>query len=181
MKRKKMRPLPATSSKARTKKAQRNLWAILILAMLLLGAGYLLLSPSTQETATTATDALPPGTGLNEPAISRARPLDDDTSKDSMSADVPTEPIDESIPKAGQARNPKTILNAPLPATDSLAKEEIDRLEDERHRLADQEKIAAEQVAMHEQLTDMKAEQIALLEQQIAQLEADKALKNDHQ
>ena len=72
-----------------------------------------------------------------------------------------------------QIPSPKTILNAPLPETDSLAKEEIDRLEDERKRLAEQEKLAAEQLAMNKKLTDMKAEQIALLEQQIAQLEAE--------
>ena len=71
--------------------------------------------------------------------------------------------------------NPKAILNAPLPKTESLAKEEIDLLEDKRKRFAEQEKLAAEQLAMNQQLTDMKAEQIALLEQQIAQLEADSA------
>lgn len=77
----------------------------------------------------------------------------------------------------GQVPNPNTILNAPLPETDSLAKEEIDRLEDERKRFAEQEKLAAEQVAMNKKLTDMKAEQIELLEQQIAQLEADERAK----
>ena len=38
--------------------------------------------------------------------------------------------------------------------------------------MAEQEKLAAEQLAMNKKLTDMKAEQIALLEQQIAELEA---------
>lgn len=70
------------------------------------------------------------------------------------------------------ASDSEAILNAPLPETDSLAKEEIDRLEDTRKRLAEQEKLAAEQVAMNKQLTEMKAEQIELLEQQIAQIEA---------
>ena len=71
----------------------------------------------------------------------------------------------------------KAILEAPLPKTNSLAKEEIDRLEDERKRLAEQEKLAAEQIAMTKQLTELKAQEIALLEQQIAQLEADTAVK----
>ena len=66
----------------------------------------------------------------------------------------------------------ETILSAPLPETDSLAKEEVDRLEDEHQRLAEQERLATEQVQMNKKLTDMKAEQIKLLEQQIAQLEA---------
>ena len=72
-----------------------------------------------------------------------------------------------------EAPDPEAILNAPLPETDSLAKEEIDRLEDESKRLAEQEKLATEQITMTKKLTDMKAEQIELLEQQIAQLEAD--------
>lgn len=66
----------------------------------------------------------------------------------------------------------ETILSAPLPETDSLAKEEVDRLEDEHQLLAEQERLATEQVQMNKKLTDMKAEQIKLLEQQIAQLEA---------
>lgn len=72
--------------------------------------------------------------------------------------------------------DPKLILDAPLPETNSLAKEEIDRLEDERQRMAEQEKLAAEQLAMSKKLTEMKAEQIALLEQQIAELEANEAI-----
>jgi uncharacterized small protein (DUF1192 family) len=87
------------------------------------------------------------------------------------------ESADLSDPTNIQALDPKAILNAPLPETDSLAKEEIDRLEDERQRLAEQEKLAAEQLAMNKQLTDMKAEQIALLEQQIAELEANNTNK----
>lgn len=50
----------------------------------------------------------------------------------------------------------------PCRKNDSLAKEEIDRLEDERQRLAEQEKLVAEQLAMNKQLTEMKEEQIAL-------------------
>ncbi len=74
--------------------------------------------------------------------------------------------------------SPKAILNAPLPQTDSLAKEEVDRLDDERKRLIEQEKLAADQIAMNKKLTEMKAEQIKLLEQQIAQLEATQATES---
>lgn len=73
---------------------------------------------------------------------------------------------------SNEALEAKAILESPLPETDSLAKEEIDRLEDEYQRLKEKEKLAAEQVEMNKKLTEMKAEQIALLEQQIAQLEA---------
>lgn len=49
----------------------------------------------------------------------------------------------------------------------------MDRLEDERQRLAEQEGSAAEQVAMNKELAERKAEQIVLLEQPIAKLEAE--------
>lgn len=86
---------------------------------------------------------------------------------DSTAADANT--VDSQMPDS------VSILNAPLPETDSLAKEEIDRLEDEHQRLEEQEKLATEQVQMNKELTDMKAEQIKLLEQQIAALEAAQA------
>jgi len=92
----------------------------------------------------------------------------------------PVDTINNNVPLSNekaesteqQASDPEVILNAKLPETDSLAKEEVDRLEDERQRLIEQEKLAVEQVQMNKKLTDMKAEQIKLLEQQIAQLEA---------
>ncbi|MGO3219197.1 MAG: hypothetical protein ACTII9_06810 [Psychrobacter celer] len=107
----------------------------------------------------------------------------DDTADDGTSRDNDT--INTENNSAAMASNqipdPKAILQAPLPQNNSLAKEEIDRLEDERQRLAEQEKLAAEQLAMNKKLADMKAEQIALLEQQIAQLEADNASKTTEQ
>jgi hypothetical protein len=71
--------------------------------------------------------------------------------------------------------DPKAIVNAKIPESESLAKEEIDRLEDERKRLAEQEKLAKEQLQLVADINQQKAAQIALLEQQIAQLEKDKA------
>lgn len=94
----------------------------------------------------------------------------DSTSIDDADSDLS---INEGTETTGiQTPDSEAILNASLPETDSLAKEEVDRLEDERQRLVEQEKLAVEQVQMNKKLTDMKAEQIKLLEQQIAQLEA---------
>ncbi|CAM4167208.1 hypothetical protein PSAR109036_12420 [Psychrobacter arenosus] len=76
---------------------------------------------------------------------------------------------DSSIP------DPKAIINAKIPESESLAKEEIDRLEDERKRLVEQEKLAKEQLQLVADINQRKAAQIALLEQQIAELEKDKA------
>lgn len=84
----------------------------------------------------------------------------------------PPSPTENTESIETQVTDSEVILNAKLPETDTLAKEEVDRLEDERQRLIEQEKLAVEQVQMNKKLTDMKAEQIKLLEQQIAQLEA---------
>lgn len=70
--------------------------------------------------------------------------------------------------------DPKAIINAKIPESESLAKEEIDRLEDERKRLVEQEKLAKEQLQLVADINQRKAAQIALLEQQIAELEKDK-------
>lgn len=74
--------------------------------------------------------------------------------------------IDSNVP------SPKAILNAPIPETNSLAEEEIDRLADQQQRLVEQQQQAAEQVRISKELSRLKAEQIKLLEQQIAELES---------
>lgn len=89
---------------------------------------------------------------------------------DSMTANA--NPTNLQMSNSEKISDSETILTAPLPETDSLVKEEVDRLEDEHQRLAEQEKMATEQIQMNKELTDMKAEQIKLLEQQIVQLEA---------
>lgn len=71
--------------------------------------------------------------------------------------------------------DPKAILQAKLPETESLAKEEIDRLEDDRKRWVEQEKLAKEQLQLAAEIEQKKAAQIALIKQQIAQLEKDHA------
>ncbi|MDE4454286.1 hypothetical protein [Psychrobacter sp. DAB_AL62B] len=169
MKNKKIRPLSAKASKKKstnpTKLRQKWWFAIILIALLI---GYLVWKNSLPAANTTAVESLPTTTEQTEAVPSTATSLDnvvkDGTLDDSQAIAAVTDT---------EAPDPETILNAPLPETDSLAKEEIDRLEDERKRLAEQEKLATEQITMTKQLTEMKAEQIELLEQQIAQLEAD--------
>lgn len=178
MKSQKMRPLPnKASSKKTTKTANFNKprpkWWFGILLIVLL-VGYLVWKSMASQPNHTTAENLPVTSEQNEPTQIASVPLEDDV-RDVIN--------DENQGRANitdsNISNPKAILEAPLPETDSLAKEEIDRLEDERKRLVEQEKLAAEQIAMTKQLTELKAEEIALLEQQIAQLEADTATKTD--
>ena len=169
MKSKKMQRLSAKASKNKsansTKRRQKWWFGIILIALLI---GYLVWKNALPEADTTAVESLSRTGEQSEAASSTVMPLDnvinDGTLDDSQAIAAVTDT---------EAPNPEAILNAPLPETDSLAKEEIDRLEDESKRLAEQEKLATEQITMTKKLTDMKAEQIELLEQQIAQLEAD--------
>lgn len=87
----------------------------------------------------------------------------------------PTAVASSILPDMSQPNiNPDEILNADIPSDPALVKEEIDRLADKGKRLGEQEKIVKEQLAMMEELTIAKAEQIALLEAQIAELEKQK-------
>lgn len=136
-----------------------------ILVLLLIVVGYVVWSQLPDTSAPIA--STPPATQQTDAAQPAAIPVEDvvDSANNGDTLDENTD---------AQISDSRNILDAPLPETDSLAKEEIDRLNDEHQQLADQEKLAAEQVTMNKQLMDMKAEQIELLEQQIAQLEADK-------
>lgn len=182
MNRKKMRPVSTKSSKAKTAQASRRVWVMLIFAVILIAIGYLLWAKPEPEVVSPISQS-PTMNEQTEAAQAASTPDIVTDEPDTVFTDSSV--IDESDSADGDKRvetpNPKAILNAPLPKTDSLAKEEIDRLEDERKRLAEQEKLAAEQLAMNKQLTDMKAEQIALLEQQIAQLEADSPASTETQ
>lgn len=183
MNRKKMRPLSTKSSKTTSAKAGRQVWITLIFALLLIAVGYFIwaepqpdpvLPISKPPTMAEQTEAAKAALTSKDITDSESDIIVDD-SEDINESTTLNESIDTDLP------SPAAILNAPLPETDSLAKEEIDRLEDERKRLAEQEKLAAEQLAMSKQLTDMKAKEIALLEQQIAQLEADGAGQTEPQ
>ncbi|MFZ3143340.1 hypothetical protein [Psychrobacter glacincola] len=173
MKSKKMRPLSNKVSKKSTISRQKWWFGILLIVLFI---GYLVWKNSLPEHNTTAVESLPATTEQPDavPSTSTATSLDnvvnDDVLDDSQAIAAVTDT---------EAPDPEDILKAPLPKTNSLAKEEIDRLEDERQRLAAQEKLAAEQIAMTKQLTELKAQEIALLEQQIAQLEADTAAKTN--
>ncbi|WP_025652576.1 MULTISPECIES: hypothetical protein [unclassified Psychrobacter] len=182
MKNKKQHPLLSKRAKVKAAKSRRKIWMAIILVLLFITIGYLVWaqsvpknnktsssSPSISE-QTEATQATMPVENVlseanNDDAIQNENAVIDQNSDD---ADTRTD-LTIQVPK------PAAILNAPLPKTDSLAKEEIDRLEDERKRFAAQEKLAAEQLAMNKKLTEMKEDQIALIEQQIAQLEAENA------
>ena len=178
MKSQKMPPLPNKASSKKTTNAAnsnkpRPKWWFGVLLIVLL-VGYLVWKSTASQPNQSAAENLPVILEQNELTQSASVSLEDDVSNviDDENQDVDST-TDSNIP------DPKAILEAPLPETNSLAKEEIDRLEDERKRLAEQEKLAAEQVAMTKQLTELKAEEIALLEQQISQLEADTATKTD--
>lgn len=177
MNHKKVRPLSNESSEKKSAKFHQKWWLAVILAALLIG--YLVWRSFLPDADTSPITNSPPITEQTDAAPSASVPLDSMTNEAALNESTLDEGSDLSTSSNSQTIDPKTILNAPLPETDSLAKEEIDRLEDERQRLAEQEKLAAEQLAMNKELTDMKAAQIALLEQQIAQLEADNTAATD--
>ena len=171
MKKKRLRPLSTKSALKNSAKSRQKWWLIIIVAALLIG--YLVWKGNSPDANTAAIE--------NTQPVAESIAQDNAVQSDTASLDNNDELALENDSSAStdvQIPDPDTILNAPLPENDSLAKEEIDRLEDERQRLAEQEKLAAEQLAMNKQLTEMKEEQIALLEEQIAQLEAAESAKN---
>ncbi len=185
MKNKKKHPLLSKREKAKAAKSRRRIWIAIILALLFIVIGYLVWAQSVPETSKTGSSS-PSIAEQNEAAQSAAMPAenvlsevnsDDAITNEETVLDQNATATDTADNSNSQVPKPATILSAPLPKTDSLAKEEIDRLEDERKRWAAQEKLASEQLAMNKKLTDMKEEQIALLEQQIAQLEAESTVQ----
>ena len=170
MKKKRLRPLSTKSGQKKFANSRQKWWPIIILAALLIG--YLVWKNNSLDTEKAPIESTTP----TAESIEQNNAAQADTT--SLDDGELTLDSDSSISTNSQIPDPDAILNAPLPENDSLAKEEIDRLEDERQRLAEQEKLAAEQLAMNKQLTEMKEEQIALLEEQIAQLEAAESAKN---
>ncbi|MBP3946236.1 hypothetical protein [Psychrobacter sp. K31L] len=189
MKNKKKHPLLSKREKAKAAKSRRRIWMAIILALLFIVIGYLVWAQSVPETSKTGSSS-PSIAEQNEAAQSAAMPAenvlsevnsevnsDDAITSEATVLDQNATAADTADNSNSQVPKPATILSAPLPKTDSLAKEEIDRLEDERKRWAAQEKLASEQLVMNKKLTDMKEDQIALLEQQIAQLEAESTVQ----
>lgn len=164
-----MRPLPTKSLKENASKPWKKWLLVLVLATILIG--YLI-----WKVALSNTNQPFPVTKQIEATQPVSTPLDSAAS-DSGNETPEVEDSSDASSLNGDVLTPETILNAPLPESDSLAKEEIDRLDDELKRLTEQEKLAAEQLAMNKQLAEMKEEQIALVEQQLAQLEAGDTVK----
>ncbi|NUF38184.1 hypothetical protein [Acinetobacter lactucae] len=85
----------------------------------------------------------------------------------------PTEPSPSSAPLAENASSQQLVsenmLKEPVPAQESLAKEEVSKLEDIHRQLKDQEAALKAQHADADQLTKLKEEQVKLLEAQLKQ------------
>ena len=84
----------------------------------------------------------------------------------------------EQVPQVANGINlitPEEILAPELPQDPTLAKEELDRLEEQSSQLADQQAMMNEQLDMMHELSSKKAERIQLLEQRIAELERQQA------
>lgn len=183
-----MTSLNANNRKKSLKKHNANQspyrkWLVLVLVLPVFILGYLISSQPSSDTIVTPVTHSP--ALADQVTTSETRSLETDADSAVNNSTVnnhETEDADKAstvapvdTTQALKTPSPKTILNAPLPETNSLAKEEIDRLEDERQRLKEQEERVVEQLAMTKSLTQMKAEQIDLLEQQIAELETKQA------
>ncbi|MEH1711808.1 hypothetical protein V7G70_14315 [Acinetobacter pittii] len=85
----------------------------------------------------------------------------------------PAEPLPSSEPLAENASSQQlvseNVLKEPVPAQESLAKEEVSKLEDIHRQLKDQETTLKAQHADADQLTKLKEEQVKLLEAQLKQ------------
>ncbi len=85
----------------------------------------------------------------------------------------PADPLPSSEPLAENASSQQlvseNVLKEPVPAQESLAKEEVSKLEDIHRQLKDQEATLKAQHADADQLTKFKEEQVKLLEAQLKQ------------
>ncbi|WP_202744798.1 hypothetical protein [Acinetobacter pittii] len=85
----------------------------------------------------------------------------------------PAEPLPSSEPLAENASSQQlvseNVLKEPVPAQESLAKEEVSKLEDIHRQLKDQEATLKAQHSDADQLTKLKEEQVKLLEAQLKQ------------
>lgn len=182
--------------KHQSAKPRHKKWLVAILLLPILIIGYLFWSQPSSDT-TVAPMVAPPTITQQSDAARSADPstepsaedtiIESDTKSDNNaingSSNDSTTDENLSASKDNATENKsnvaipssKAITDAPIPETDTLAKEEIDRLADEHQRLKEQENIDAEQIEMTKSLTQMKAQQIELLERQIAELEAEQA------
>ncbi|MGP4952973.1 hypothetical protein ACTXGO_12450 [Psychrobacter sp. T6-1] len=183
MKSHKPRPTFSRYSKPKRQPVQ-ILWIAIALILAIIILAYLLWLRSTADNMdeqgttidiSTVEEQIRAAQPVSSPVVPSDKTIDNDSVNSTNSPTIDTLKDNDTLAvKTIAVPSPKKIIEAPLPKTNSLAKEEIDRLKDEKQRFAEQERLAAEQIAMTKQLTQMKAEQIALLETQIAQLEAQK-------
>lgn len=192
---KKPHPIFSKVKKPQSAKPRHKKWLVAILLLPILVIGYLFWSQPSSDTTVTPMVA-PPSLDQQNAAARSADPsaegtiIETDTSGDNYDDKVIEGSINDNITDGNLSADrasttdkkskivipsSKAIIDAPLPETNTLAKEEIDRLADERQRLNEQESIDTEQVEMTKSLTEMKAQRIELLEQQIAELEAQQA------
>ena len=182
--------------KHQSAKPRHKKWLVAVLLLPILIIGYLFWSQPSSDT-TVAPMVAPPTITQQSDAARSADPSTEPSAEDTIiesdtksdndaingSSNDSTTDENLSASKDNATENKsnvaipssKAIIDAPIPETDTLAKEEIDRLADEHQRLKEQENIDAEQIEMTKSLTQMKAQQIELLEQQIAELEAGQA------
>ena len=182
--------------KHQSAKPRHKKWLVAILLLPILIIGYLFWSQPSSDT-TVAPMVAPPTITQQSDAARSADPSTEPSAEDTIiesdtksdndaingSSNDSTTDENLSASKDNATENKsnvaipssKAIIDAPIPETDTLAKEEIDRLADEHQRLKEQENIDAEQIEMTKSLTQMKAQQIELLERQIAELEAEQA------
>ncbi|MCU4531303.1 hypothetical protein POD11_14075 [Acinetobacter sp. P1(2023)] len=78
-----------------------------------------------------------------------------------------SEPLAENV--SSQQLVSENVLKEPVPAQESLAKEEVSKLEDIHRQLKDQEATLKAQHTDADQLTKLKEEQVKLLEAQLKQ------------
>ncbi|WP_348653990.1 hypothetical protein [uncultured Psychrobacter sp.] len=182
--------------KHQSAKPRHKKWLVAVLLLPILIIGYLFWSQPSSDT-TVAPMVAPPTITQQSDAARSADPSTEPSAEDTIiesdtksdndaingSSNDSTTDENLSASKDNATENKsnvaipssKAITDAPIPETDTLAKEEIDRLADEHQRLKEQENIDAEQIEMTKSLTQMKAQQIELLERQIAELEAEQA------
>lgn len=165
--------------------------ALYVLSLLLVIAGlwyWFNREPSQAPAEPTTVASVPAASEANTPAASNAMAQahdSTDTAKTSAaataSAPVQTMIVPRAAEQAPQVANginlitPEEILAPELPQDPTLAKEELDRLDEQSSQLADQQAMMNEQLDMMHELSSKKAERIQLLEQRIAELERQQA------
>lgn len=162
-----------------SKKSKANNPNTLILLALLaigvaIGAWFLLKPEATPEVDT---QAIAPA--VEAPVATPSEPTDTQMTAEQSTDTAPSESAAMSEPTAAELPqaplvDAEKIVNAQIPESPELIKEEIDLLKDKDSQLSEQAKLINEQLKDLENLTQAKQEQIALLEKQIALLEEQK-------